>query len=232
MLKAGAIISSHQNMGHSRRSSTTDRTITSGSGGSGSGSASSASLFAEPCRSLSTVSNKPHKAQDSAWEAIRSVAGKLHLEVEWAFSFSFPPTPWQWDIGHVYLTELRHVDNSPSGCFFAMKVMDKSALAGRNKLQRAQTEPEILEVLDHPFLPTLYAHKDDGRHSCLVMEFCRGGDLHVLRQLQPNKRFTDNAVRFYAAEVLLAVEYLHMMGVIYRDIKPENVQRAHNALRF
>ncbi|KAI5082917.1 hypothetical protein GOP47_0002660 [Adiantum capillus-veneris] len=215
---SSVVISSHQIMGHSHRSSTTDQTITSGSG---SGSASSASLFAEPSRSLSTVSNKPHKAQDSAWEAIRSVAasgggvGLCH--------FRFLQRLGSGDIGHVYLTELRDVDNSPSGCFFAMKVMDKRALAGRNKLQRAQTEREILEVLDHPFLPTLYAHIDDGRHSCLVMEFCPGGDLHVLRQLQPNKRFIDNAVRFYAAEVLLALEYLHMMGVIYRDLKPENV---------
>ncbi|MCO5594761.1 hypothetical protein L7F22_048794 [Adiantum nelumboides] len=216
---SSAIISSHQNLGHSHRSSTTDRTITSGSG---SGSASSASLFAEPCRSFSTVSNKPHKAQDSAWEAIRSVAAASGGGVGLSH-FRFLQRLGSGDIGHVYLTELRHVDNSPSGCFFAMKVMDKRALAGRNKLQRAQTEREILEVLDHPFLPTLYAHIDGGRHSCLVMEFCPGGDLHVLRQLQPNKRFTDNAVRFYAAEVLLAVEYLHMMGVIYRDLKPENV---------
>ncbi|KAH7442954.1 hypothetical protein KP509_02G009700 [Ceratopteris richardii] len=127
------------------------------------------------------------------------------------------------DIGHVYLTELKYADNTPSNCFFAMKVMDKRALAARNKLHRAQTERDILEILDHPFLPTLYVHINDGFHSCLVMEFCPGGDLHLLRQLQPNKRFSENAVRFYAAEVLLAIEYLHMMGVVYRDLKPENV---------
>eukprot|EP00250_Pteridium_aquilinum_P013007 c21075_g1_i2 orf=1221-2930(+) len=213
---------SHQLVGHSHRSSTTDQTISSGSG-SGSGSASSASLFAEPCRSLSTVSNKPHKAQDTAWEAIRSVAAASGAGGVGLAHFRFLQRLGSGDIGHVYLTELRREDNSGSGCFFAMKVMNKRALAGRNKLQRAQTEREILEVLDHPFLPTLYAHIDDGQHSCLVMEFCPGGDLHVLRQLQPNKRFTDNAVRFYAAEVLLAVEYLHMMGVVYRDLKPENV---------
>ncbi|KAH7432629.1 hypothetical protein KP509_07G031700 [Ceratopteris richardii] len=211
-----------QIIGQGRRSSTTDQTFSSESGsGCGSGSSSSASLFAEPCRSLSTVSNKPHKAQDRAWEAIRSVAaasGGVGLG-----HFRFLQRLGSGDIGQVFLTELQSVDNSPSNCFFAMKVMDKHALAGRNKLQRAQTEREILEVLDHPFLPTLYAHIDDGRHSCLVMEFCPGGDLHVLRQLQPNKHFTINAVRFYAAEVLLTLEYLHMMGVVYRDLKPENV---------
>jgi protein-serine/threonine kinase len=55
------------------------------------------------------------------------------------------------------------------------------------------------------------------------MEFCSGGDLHTLRQRQPGKHFSEQAARFYAAEILLALEYLHMMGVVYRDLKPENV---------
>ncbi|KAG0450999.1 hypothetical protein HPP92_026470 [Vanilla planifolia] len=55
------------------------------------------------------------------------------------------------------------------------------------------------------------------------MEFCPGGDLHTLRQRQRGKHFTEQAVKFYVAEVLLALEYLHMLGIIYRDLKPENV---------
>nr|CAD1824750.1 unnamed protein product [Ananas comosus var. bracteatus] len=50
-----------------------------------------------------------------------------------------------------------------------------------------------------------------------------GGDLHLLRQRQPNRRFPDSAVRFYAAEVVAALEYVHMLGIVYRDLKPENV---------
>ncbi|KAL0397671.1 UNVERIFIED_CONTAM: Serine/threonine-protein kinase D6PKL2 [Sesamum calycinum] len=93
----------------------------------------------------------------------------------------------------------------------------------RKKLTRAQTEREILQLLDHPFLPTLYTHFETDRFSCLVMEYCPGGDLHTLRQRQPGKHFSEYAARFYAAEVLLALEYLHMLGVVYRDLKPENV---------
>ncbi|THU70499.1 hypothetical protein C4D60_Mb08t25660 [Musa balbisiana] len=122
------------------------------------------------------------------------------------------------DIGSVYLSEL-----SGTKCYFAMKVMDKQSLASRKKLHRAQTEREILQCLDHPFLPTLYTHFETDKFSCLVMEFCPGGDLHTLRQRQPGKYFSEQAAKIYIAEVLLALEYLHMLGIIYRDLKPENV---------
>ncbi|CAA6671861.1 unnamed protein product [Spirodela intermedia] len=124
-----------------------------------------------------------------------------------------------WDIGSVYLVELR----GTGGAFFAMKVMDKASLASRNKLIRAKTEREILGLLDHPFLPTLYSHFETDKFYCLVMEYCCGGNLHSLRQRQPSKHFSEKAARFYASEVLLALEYLHMLGIIYRDLKPENV---------
>jgi protein-serine/threonine kinase len=95
------------------------------------------------------------------------------------------------DIGSVYLSEL-----SGTKCYFAMKVMDKGSLASRKKLLRAQTEREILQSLDHPFLPTLYTHFETEKFSCLVMEFCPGGDLHTLRQKQPGKHFPEQAVKY------------------------------------
>ncbi|KAK2966956.1 hypothetical protein RJ640_002141, partial [Escallonia rubra] len=159
---------------------------------------------------------KPHKVNDIRWDAIQCVKGKDpelglgHFRLLKKLGFG--------DIGSVYLAELRGM-----GCLFAMKVMDKGMLAGRKKLIRAQTEREILGLLDHPFLPTLYSHFETEKFSCLLMEFCSGGDLHILRQRQLGKHFSEQAARFYASEVLLALEYLHMMGVVYRDLKPENV---------
>ncbi|CAL9752737.1 unnamed protein product [Musa acuminata subsp. burmannicoides] len=160
--------------------------------------------------------NKPHKGNDPRWKAIlavRSRDGILGMS-----HFRLLKRLGCGDIGSVYLSEL-----SSTRCYFAMKVMDKASLASRKKLTRAQTEREILQLLDHPFLPTLYTHFETDRFSCLVMEFCPGGDLHTLRQRQPGKHFSEYAARFYAAEVLLALEYLHMLGVVYRDLKPENV---------
>uniref|UniRef100_A0A0E0DGQ0 Protein kinase G11A n=1 Tax=Oryza meridionalis TaxID=40149 RepID=A0A0E0DGQ0_9ORYZ len=160
--------------------------------------------------------SKPHKGNDPRWKAIHAVRtrdgvlGMSHFRLLKRLGCG--------DIGSVYLSEL-----SGTRCYFAMKVMDKASLASRKKLNRAQTEREILQLLDHPFLPTLYTHFETDRFSCLVMEFCPGGDLHTLRQRQPGKHFSEYAARFYAAEVLLALEYLHMLGVVYRDLKPENV---------
>lgn len=166
--------------------------------------------------SVTGSASKPHKGNDPRWKAIlaiRSRDGMLGMS-----QFRLLRRLGCGDIGSVYLSEL-----SGTRCYFAMKVMDKASLASRKKLARAQTEREILQLLDHPFLPTLYTHFDTDRFSCLVMEFCPGGDLHTLRQRQPGKHFSEYAARFYAAEVLLALEYLHMLGIVYRDLKPENV---------
>ncbi|KAI9195468.1 hypothetical protein LWI28_015122 [Acer negundo] len=129
------------------------------------------------------------------------------------------------DIGSVYLAEIKNSEsnNINNNSLFAAKVMDKKELASRSKEGRARTEREILQLLDHPFLPTLYASLDSQKWLCLLTEFCPGGDLHVLRQRQNNKRFDETAVRFYSSEVIVALEYLHMLGIVYRDLKPENV---------
>ncbi|CAH8388807.1 unnamed protein product [Eruca vesicaria subsp. sativa] len=180
------------------------------------GSTSSDVSDESSCSSFSSTVNKPHKANDLSWEAIQAVRardGVLGLS-----HFRLLKRLGCGDIGSVYLSELKGTK-----CYFAMKVMDKTSLASRKKLLRAQTEREILQSLDHPFLPTLYTHFETEKFSCLVMEFCPGGDLHTLRQRQPGKHFSEQAVKFYIAESLLAIEYLHMLGIVYRDLKPENV---------
>ncbi|KAK6928263.1 Protein kinase domain [Dillenia turbinata] len=167
-------------------------------------------------RSLSYCPSKPHKGNDIRWGAIQGINAR---DGNLGFGhFRLLKKLGSGDIGSVYLAELRGM-----GCLFAMKVMDKESLAGRKKLVRAQTEREILGLLDHPFLPTLYSHFETDKFFCLLMEFCSGGDLHSLRQCQARGHYSEQAARFYASEVLLALEYLHMLGIVYRDLKPENV---------
>jgi protein-serine/threonine kinase len=141
---------------------------------------------------LTSTTAKPHApSSDPCWSAIhriRSESPALQLGLS---DIRFAVRLGSGDIGSVYLAQLKSSD----GCLFAAKVMDKKELASRSKEGRARTEREILEMLDHPFLPTLYASIDAPRWLCLLTEFCPGGDLHVLRQRQPSKRFPESTVR-------------------------------------
>ncbi|KAL2533570.1 Serine/threonine-protein kinase KIPK [Abeliophyllum distichum] len=179
-------------------------------------SSSTTSVSEESSLSGSSCSSRPHMSKDLRWASINRVRkqyGFLNLS-----HFNLLKKLGSGDIGTVYLAELIETK-----CMFAIKVMDNEFLAKRKKMPRAQTEREILRMLDHPFLPTLYAQFTSNNLSCLVMEFCPGGDLHVLRQKQSDRYFSEEAARFYVAEVLLALEYLHMLGIVYRDLKPENI---------
>ncbi|RAL37794.1 hypothetical protein DM860_000488 [Cuscuta australis] len=204
-------------IGHGKKMSEHAEFMESGKSSMYRGSTSTDMSDESTCSTLSSSVNKPHKANDSRWEAIQAVrardGGVLDLR-----HFRLLKKLGSGDIGSVHLSEL-----CGTKCYFAIKVMDKASLASRKKLIRSQTEREILQSLDHPFLPSLYTHFETERFSCLVMEFCPGGDLHMLRQRQPGKHFSEQAVKFYVAEVLLALEYLHMLGIVYRDLKPENV---------
>ncbi|GLJ16972.1 hypothetical protein SUGI_0293510 [Cryptomeria japonica] len=118
----------------------------------------------------------------------------------------------------VFLAVHRHTNKA-----FALKVMNKELLQQRNACKMAATEKEILSCLDHPFLPSLLTHFESENHTFLAMEYCSGGDINVLRHRQPTKTFSESTIRFYAAEVVVALEYLHEQGIVYRDLKPENI---------
>ncbi|XP_020599887.1 serine/threonine-protein kinase KIPK2-like, partial [Phalaenopsis equestris] len=127
---------------------------------------------------------RPHMSKDVRWTAIHHVLNQHGgLDIR---NFKLIKKLGCGDIGTVYLAELIE-----SGCFFALKVMDTESLIGRKKILRAQTERDILQMLDHPFLPTLFSNFTTDNLLCLVMEYCPGGDLHVLRQRQHDRRFSE-----------------------------------------
>nr|AML78903.1 putative LOV domain-containing protein [Pulsatilla vulgaris] len=159
---------------------------------------------------------RPHKKNNTSWIAIQKVMergeqiGLNHFKPIRHLGFG--------DTGSVYLVELQNTSE-----LYAMKAMDKSVMLNRNKVHRACIEREIISLLDHPFLPTLYCSFQTATHVCLITDFCQGGELFALLDKQPMKIFKEESARFYAAEVVIGLEYLHCLGIIYRDLKPENL---------
>jgi protein-serine/threonine kinase len=129
------------------------------------------------------------------------------------------------ELGHGHLARVflcRLKSAPPSSPLFALKVVDVRD-DDPSRVSHVLAESRVLSSLDHPFVPTLYARLDAGRYTCFLMDYCSGGDLHAVLRRRPGGRLPIAAARFYAAEVLLALEYLHALGFVYRDLKPENV---------
>jgi protein kinase X len=104
---------------------------------------------------------------------------------------------------------------------YCLKIMDKSMIQRRRQLEHVTNERNILMACDHPFIVKLLACFFDAERLYFLMEYASGGDLHhLIRRLG---RLGNGLARFYAAEVVLALRYLHDRNVAHRDIKPENI---------
>lgn len=121
-------------------------------------------------------------------------------------------------------------------------VLSKKEMIKRNKIKRALAEQEILMTSNHPFIVSLYHCFQSQDYLYFVMEYCMGGEFfrgkkkkmllhkHILiyilffsaLQMRPGKCLNEEGAKFYAAEVIAALEYLHLQGHIYRDLKPES----------
>jgi len=105
---------------------------------------------------------------------------------------------------------------------YAMKILDKSNIVSSNSLLRyTMTERNLLSYIKHPYIVSMQYAFQTPSHLVLVLEFCSNGNLQNLLRL--TKRLNQDWSRLYAAEVLLALSYLHQRDTVYRDLKPENV---------
>jgi hypothetical protein len=108
-----------------------------------------------------------------------------------------------------------------NGQIFAMKSLSKPALQKQKQLKYAISECKIMKQLNHPFIVPLFYAFQTPKYLYLILELCPNGDL--LGLLEKKGQIEENVARFYLAEVILALEYLHEADIIYRDLKPANV---------
>eukprot|EP00735_Rhodelphis_limneticus_P007646 TRINITY_DN20230_c0_g1::TRINITY_DN20230_c0_g1_i1::g.30313::m.30313 TRINITY_DN20230_c0_g1::TRINITY_DN20230_c0_g1_i1::g.30313 ORF type:complete len:514 (-),score=40.82,sp/P28178/PK2_DICDI/46.39/6e-106,Pkinase/PF00069.20/2.9e-68,Pkinase_Tyr/PF07714.12/1.1e-31,PX/PF00787.19/6.9e-18,APH/PF01636.18/9.8,APH/PF01636.18/0.002,Kinase-like/PF14531.1/1.1e+02,Kinase-like/PF14531.1/0.0017,Pkinase_C/PF00433.19/9.6,Pkinase_C/PF00433.19/0.3 TRINITY_DN20230_c0_g1_i1:290-1831(-) len=118
--------------------------------------------------------------------------------------------------GKVVLVRKRETDQ-----LYAMKVLKKDFVLQKGQAERTRYEREVLAHAKHPFIVHLhYAFQTDEK-LFFVMDYCPGGELFF--HLKRYGSFDEHIARFFAAELVLALEYLHRLGIVYRDLKPENV---------
>ncbi|KAJ2706809.1 hypothetical protein FB645_001257 [Coemansia sp. IMI 203386] len=118
--------------------------------------------------------------------------------------------------GKVYL-----VQHKLTHRYYAMKVLRKaSILLQRRQITFTMTERSILSEVQHPFIVKLYYAFQSNSKLYLIMEYVAGGELFT--HMANERIFSEDQAVFYAAQLVLALSHLHKLGIVFRDIKPEN----------
>ncbi|XP_071738079.1 serine/threonine-protein kinase OXI1-like [Rutidosis leptorrhynchoides] len=134
-----------------------------------------------------------------------------------------------WVLGHgargvVFLVR----DKSSNGELFALKTILRASVTNKLKITNSECEQisfeqEVLRISQHPLLPKLRGVLSTDKIIGYAIDYCPGRDLNHLRKKQTERLFSVDTIRFYAAELVLALEYLHGLKIVYRDLKPENI---------
>jgi len=129
-------------------------------------------------------------------------------------------------IGRGAFGEVRLVKMKKNNKYFAMKKLDKSKMIEKQQTIHVRSERDILADSNHihghnPWIVSLYYSFQDTNYLYLIMEYVPGGDM--MTQLIKYDTFTEDATRFYIAETVLALNSIHKLSYIHRDIKPDNL---------
>lgn len=104
---------------------------------------------------------------------------------------------------------------------FAIKILKKDVIVAKDEVAHTLTENRVLQTTNHPFLTALKYSFQTKDRLCFVMEYVNGGELFF--HLSRERVFSEDRTRFYGAEIISALAYLHKCDVIYRDLKLENL---------
>ena len=124
-------------------------------------------------------------------------------------------------VGEGSFGEVKHVRLKETGKDYALKIMLKSFIMREKKDRAIVTERNTMDRLDNPGIVRLCFTFQDEDHLYMATELCRAGEL--FDQIHQKTKLDLESARFYAAEVVLMLEYLASEGIVHRDLKPENV---------
>ncbi|KIR28157.1 AGC/NDR/NDR protein kinase [Cryptococcus deuterogattii R265] len=124
-------------------------------------------------------------------------------------------------IGKGAFGEVRLVQKADTGKIYAMKTLRKNEMFKKDQLAHVRAERDVLAESNSPWVVQLYYSFQDSQYLYLVMEFLPGGDLMTM--LIKYDTFSEDVTKFYMAECILAIEAVHNLGFIHRDIKPDNI---------
>ncbi|KAE9368177.1 Pkinase-domain-containing protein [Stipitochalara longipes BDJ] len=105
--------------------------------------------------------------------------------------------------------------------FYAIKIMKKQQVVKTKQITHTKDERSILAKVKHPFIITLWGTFQDSKNLYMINDFVEGGELFSL--ILKSQRLPNSVAKFYAAEIVLAISYLHSHNIVYRDIKPKNI---------
>lgn len=123
-------------------------------------------------------------------------------------------------IGIGSLSKVKLVQDKYNNRVLAVKIIRCKELIDSKQIDKVRNEFEILKIIDHPFIIQLKCFNLTSSHLFFGLEYMQGGDLFSYLRLQGTFSFEET--RFYIAQAICALVYLHSIGVIYRDVKPEN----------
>ncbi|EJU06243.1 kinase-like protein [Dacryopinax primogenitus] len=124
-------------------------------------------------------------------------------------------------IGKGAFGEVRLVQKVDTGKIYAMKTLLKAEMLKRDQLAHVRAERDVLAESNSPWVVQLFYSFQDPTYLYLIMEYLPGGDL--MSMLIKYDTFSEDVTRFYIAECVLAIEAVHNLGFIHRDIKPDNI---------